>query len=187
MRNKNIVIVTHYYPPHIGGIEMVAHNQAKRLAAAGHKVTVVTSRVGNESKTSLVDGVNLIRIKAFNGLEKWSIPYPVFSPQILPALLRTIKKADVVHIHDAFYMSSFLGAAIARWYKKPIVLTQHVALITHPSKFVVAMEKLVYVTTGSMIFNWSDLILTLNDRVEAFLIAGGAPPGKLVSLPNGVD
>jgi D-inositol-3-phosphate glycosyltransferase len=56
MVRKNIVIVSHYYPPHSGGIEVVAQNEAQRLVALGHSVTVVTSKVS----------VN----EAWNGLEK---------------------------------------------------------------------------------------------------------------------
>ena len=43
-----ILIVTHYFKPHIGGIEIVAYNQAKELVKKGHEVTIVTSRLNRE-------------------------------------------------------------------------------------------------------------------------------------------
>ena len=45
----NILVATHYFVPHTGGIEFVAHNQARGLAAAGHSVTVLTSSCGSRS------------------------------------------------------------------------------------------------------------------------------------------
>ena len=184
---KNVLIVAHHYPPHITGVGMIAHHQAIRLAASGHSVTVVTSDTSPEEKSHLKDGVRVIRIKAWNISENWDAPFPIFSPHLLPVLLRCVKNADVVHIHDAFYMSSFLAALCARWYKKPLVLTQHISLIDHPSNIVVAIEKLTYATSGAIVFQLSDLIFTYNDRVERFLIGRGVPQSKLATLTNGVD
>jgi D-inositol-3-phosphate glycosyltransferase len=184
---KRILIVTHHYPPHITGVGMVAQNHAKRLAALGHNVTVITSRTNSNEKSSFVDNVNVIRVAALNFSEKWSAPFPIFSPSLLPALWKATKQADIVHIHDAFYMSSFFAALFAHWQKKPIALTQHVAMIAHPNKLVIAIQKIVYATTGKMIFKYSSVIFTLNDRVEKFLIGHEVPKEKLIELPNGVD
>ena len=38
-----VLLVAHYYPPHVGGIENVAAQQARALAARGAEVTVLTS------------------------------------------------------------------------------------------------------------------------------------------------
>ena len=42
----NVLIVSAYAHPHIGGVEVVVGQQARTLVALGHKVTVVTSRCG---------------------------------------------------------------------------------------------------------------------------------------------
>lgn len=186
-RSKRIVIVAHHYPPHVTGVGMVAHDQAKRLVAAGHHVTVITSRTRKDEKTCVMDGVNVERVMALNVTERWGAPFPIFSPRLLLVLLRSVKNADIVHVHDAFYMSSFGAALCARIYRKPIVITQHVAMIPHPSKIIVGMQKVVYATTGALIFRWSNLVLTLNDRVEKFLVDRGVPLRKIVAFPNGVD
>ncbi len=184
---RHILIVTHYYPPHIGGIEMIARSQAKELLARGRVVTVVTSLVGSKNKSEMVDGVRVIRVPVWNYFEKLGIPFPIFSPGLFIALSKAVRKADIVHIHDAFYLSSFFGALIARWNRKPVVLTQHVALIAHPSKLVIAIQKLVYATTGTLIFRFSDSIIFFNDRVKTFLIQRGVSKIKCIQLQNGVD
>ena len=184
---KNILIVAHHYPPHITGVGMVAHNQAKHLVVAGYHVTVITSETGKNEKSCVMDGVNVIRIKAYNGFEDWSAPFPIFSPRLISTFLKFIKTTDIVHIHDAFYMSSFFAALFARAYKKPIVLTQHVAMIPHPNRLIVEIQKVVYATTGALIFYWSNVIITINDTVEKFLLGQGVSKNKIVALPNGVD
>ena len=184
---KHIVIVVHHYPPHITGVGLVAHNQAKKLVAMGHSVDVITSDTNKDEKSCNMDGVRVIRVKSLNTFEKWGAPFPIFSPRLFSILLKSIKKADIVHVHDAFYMSSFFAALFARLYKKPTVLMQHIAMIPHPSKLVVLIEKMVYATTGALIFHWSKSIITINDRVDQFLIERGVSQSKLISLPNGVD
>ncbi len=152
MSMKRVVIVSHYYPPHHGGIETVANNQAKQLAANGYDVSVVTSSVAKDEVNGKIDGVQVLRVKAWNGLEKHGIPFPVFAPTLLTTLNRQIKQAEIVHIHDAFYMSSLCATIIARLRKKPLLLTQHVEMVPHSSKLTMIIEKIVYATSGRFIF-----------------------------------
>jgi D-inositol-3-phosphate glycosyltransferase len=182
-----ITIVSSYYPPHLGGLEIVAHYQAKLLAATGNVVTVITSKTDSDRSHYVEDGVEVVRIPALNISERWGAPFPIFSPSLLWALSRSIKHADIVHVHDAFYMSSFFAALCARWYKKPLVLTQHVAMIAHPSKAVMAIQKIVYATSGNVIFRISTIVIAFNDRVKEFLLAQGVPERKIMALYNGVD
>lgn len=186
-RPKKILIVAHHYPPHISGVGIVARNHAVRLAAAGNTVNVITSDTGAAEKSGIADGVNLVRIRAIDALEKWGVPFPVFSPALWRKLAEYVKISDVVHIHDVLYISSIAAAICARIYKKPIVLTQHIALVNHPSKIVMAAQRFVYATAGAAIFNASKKILTFNDRVDDFLIKKGVCADKLEKSVNGVD
>lgn len=186
-RNKNIVIVTHYYTPHIGGIEIVAHNQAKQLVAEGHTVTVITSKLAFDKTKYSIDGVSIVRVKAYNIFEKWGIPFPIFSPKLWFVLSKIVRNADVVHVHDAFYMSSFFAVLSAKLYKKPIVLTQHIAFVSHPTKIVNLIQRIVYRTTGALIFSFSNTIITYNGRVKYFLKIQGVPERKIIFLVNAVD
>jgi D-inositol-3-phosphate glycosyltransferase len=184
---KNILIVVHHYPPHISGVGMVAHNHAKLLVARGHQVTVITSQTDEQEISCVMDGVKIIRIKALNFTENWGAPFPIFSPRVLSVLSREIRKANIVHIHDAFYISSFLAAVIAHNHKKPIIVTQHVSMINHPSSIVMAIQKIVYSSTGAYIFRVADKILTYNYLVKQFLSGRGVATNKIETLNNGVD
>ncbi len=187
MKAKKILIVTHYYPPHAGGIEYVAQNQAKALAALGDSVTVLTSRILADKPCSQDKSATIVRVPAFNGFERWGVPFPIFSPSLLISLRREIRRAEVVHIHDAFYISSWCAAILARLYGRPVVLTQHVDLVPHPSRLVRWLQRLVYATAGAMVFRCSATIIILNERIGSFLLARGISGRKIRLIFNGVD
>jgi D-inositol-3-phosphate glycosyltransferase len=184
---KSIVIVTHYYPPHMGGIEMVAKQQAERLASLGHTVNVITSKVSDEEHSGIINGVRVSRVLAWNGLEPRGVPFPILAPSLWPALWHAIKQADVVHVHDATYLSSGVATFIARLLSKPVVLTQHVGLVQHPTSWVMAAQRIMHRTLGTFVYRRAWVIFTLNDRVERHVADRGATAEHIRSIANGVD
>ena len=183
---QRILLVCHYYAPHIGGIELVVQAEAERLAAAGHEVVVLTS--APKSGDCVENGVRVVRVAAWNGLEdRLGVPFPFFSPRILGRALRLARWADVVHVHDCFYLSSWsagLGSLLTR---TPMVLSQHVAVVDHPSFAVSAVQKLVYGTVGRALLRRARRVFVINEYVGRFVTGLGAAPAKLVVLSNGVD
>lgn len=187
MPTRRIVIATHYYPPHTGGIELVAQNQAKRLSALGHDVTVITSKVSPNETSGMEDGVRVIRIGALNPLEKHGVPQPIFSPRLMWEAARAVRRADMVHAHDVFYLSS-LAAGLSAWvFGKPLVLTQHIMYVPHKIGLVNVAQKAAYATTGRFLFGRSAKIFTINDDVDAFLRSRRVAEHKIQRMPNGVD
>src|SRR5437868_15221427 len=57
----HVLVATHYWHPHRGGIEVVAHQQAIRLVRRGHRVTALTSRAGNEPAEGGAAGWGTVR------------------------------------------------------------------------------------------------------------------------------
>lgn len=184
----NIVIGTHYFPPHVGGMEIVAKTQATLFAKQGHDVTVITSAVGHESGTSSENGYAAVRIPVWNFFEThMGVPFPFFAPTLVWRSYHAVKHADVVHVHDVFYQTSFILAMWAKLLRKPLVVTQHVGMIPHPNKLVHFVQWLTYRTTGKFVFATSRKILLLNGGVRDFLLQLGIPSTRLQFLPNGVD
>lgn len=179
-----ILIVTHYFLPHIGGIEIVAYNQAKQLVEKGHKVTILTSNIGknNDSKT---DGIKIVRVKALNIFEKYNIPYPIFSISIVPKLIKHIFQNDIVHIHGALYLSSFFAVIISRLFNKKIIMTEHVGLIKYNNIFYNLIEKIGFQTIGKFTLNRCNNIIVLNDEIKNYL--QNLTSKQIVIFPNGVD
>jgi len=177
-----VLIVTHYWLPHMGGIERVAYEQATRLSKEGNSVYVITSMVGSERAFEEPgDNLTIFRVPAFNFLENGlSIPYPIFSPLLLSKISRIVDNVEVVNCHDFFYMSSFFSALQARKKGIPIVLTQHVSKISYESKCLNFMESLVCEVLGRYVLNSADEIVCVSRKTREYV-------GRGTVIYNGVD
>jgi glycosyltransferase involved in cell wall biosynthesis len=58
----NIVFVTAFYPPAVGGAEKKAARLARALAAHGHKITVITKRLDNTPERESCGGAEILRV-----------------------------------------------------------------------------------------------------------------------------
>lgn len=122
-----IVLVTHFFPAHGGGVEKVALQLATRMVAAGHEVVWCAS---DTDATPAVPGLRCEPMRTFNGVERWSgFPWPVWGPGSLARLAALVRGADAVHVHDAIYASSLAAAVLARRHGKPLVVTQHIGQV----------------------------------------------------------
>ncbi|MGI5376051.1 glycosyltransferase family 4 protein [Streptomyces sp. CA-251387] len=194
-QSLRVLLVSHYYPPHVGGIENVVRNEAIHLTRLGTEVTVLTSGSRTEARDIRrprddVDaaGVRVVRIPAWNGVEtRASVPFPILSPRLLPAVLRWARWADVVHAHDCLYMTSWAAGLAAVLTHTPLVLTQHVALVEHPSALVRWTQRVVYAAAGQPLLRRAVRVLVVNASVAAFTLAHGARPQNVHHLANGVD
>lgn len=168
----------------MGGIEIVAYNQAKELVKKGHQVTIVSSRIGNEPREETIDGIRVVRVKAWNFFErKYGIPYPIYSPKLILVLNKEVINADIVHVHETFYLSPFVAAILSRSNRKELVLTQHVGLIKVKRKFVNLIQKIVSKTYGKFIAKSASRILVCNPEYIRSL----GYPDKTQFIPNAVD
>lgn len=185
---REILLVAHHYPPHVGGLEVVVERQARSLAESGFRVTVLTSSVYGQETLQAVAGIDVIRIKCWHVFERYFfIPFPLFSPRIVIEAWRQLKRAEVVHLHDVFYLSSWIVALLARKLGKPILLTQHVAMVEHQSRLVMWMQRLIYATVGRWIFKQARSIVAYNDTVQSFLRKFRVPDERILRLTNGID
>ncbi len=182
-----VLIVSAYALPHVGGVEVVVAQQAESLARRGYHVTVVTSRCGGGPPRESVDGYDIVRLRAWNGLERHGIALPVFTPTALGEIARLVARADIVHVHDAYHATSLVAGVSARVLKRPLFLTQHVALVHHSSRLVELVQEASSATIGRLLWRLSLTTTTYNPIVESFLLAKGVPPAKIRLKYNGVD
>ncbi len=184
-----ILIVAVYVAPHVGGIEVVAAQQAASLAASGHDVTILTSRY--EKTLPLeerVDGYRVVRTPAWNALERrTAVPYPFWGIRSWSRIVRLVRQADVVHVHDVYYQPTIWASLVTRLLRRPMFVTQHVSMVEHDNGVVMAVQRLVYRTIGARIWRWSRWIVAYNTIVRQFLVERGVPPEKVLLSYNGID
>jgi len=185
-----ILIVIHYFPPHIGGMEEVSKSQAGSLAALGHDVVVLTCRHDRRvpAGESTGAGYRVRRFRALNFIEsRFGVTFPIVSPSFIWSAYREARDADVVHIHDVFYPTSHSAALATRLAGKPFVMTQHVALVDFPNRLVMAAQRIVYRLAGRPMLRAARTIVTYNDNVRSFVTGMGIDPDKVLLNHNGVD
>lgn len=94
VKAKNIIQVSAYYPPHLGGQENAVYDLAQQLAAAGYHVEVLTSDVGSNAAGPRQEGSVLVR--RLRGLVFGHAP---IMPSFPTELFRAAKPDTVVHLH----------------------------------------------------------------------------------------
>lgn len=188
-RHLAVVLVAHYFPPHVGGIENVVAGEAAGLAKEGAEVTVVTTAVGRPAGTEHAGaGFRVVRLPTWNGVERRTgVPFPILAPWAVTSIVRHLRAADVVHCHDLLYMTTWFAVAVATVLGKPVVLTQHVELVRHPNRIVELVQQAIYATAGRAVARRAARVAVVNSRVAEFVQGLGMPAERVLLLPNGVD
>lgn len=180
----NIVLVTHFYPAHGGGVEQVAAQLASRMAAQGAQVVWCAS---DGDAPPVLPGVRCEPMASFNGVERLSgFPYPLWSPASLRRLSRLVRAADAVHVHDCIYAGSLAAAWFARWYHKRLAVTQHIGLVPLPW-FLRPMLGLANRIGAHMVLRRADGVAFISPVVRRYFesLVGRSP--HFQDIPNGVD
>lgn len=178
-----ILIVSHYLPPHQGGVEYIVENQARELRKLGHQVRLISSNIGQNQD---VTKSNQVLIPALNPTEAFGIPYPFFSPiKLYQILYREIIKSDIVHIHGAIYMFSVVTAYICAKLNKPLIMTEHVGIVPYNNFIFTAIESIIFMTFGKYTASKCRFITVENPAVQTYMQSVSACPVEIVA--NGID
>lgn len=185
-KSFRIGIVTHYIPPHIGGIELLAESLFHKYRSAGCEVRWIASRVPT-SAPQREDG--RIRARCLNLTERWlSVPWPVWGVGGLRELARLVKWADVVHVHDCLYFGSAAAVLFARLAGKPVVLSQHIGFGVYSSATLNLIETIAYKTLGRAVLrNASQLVFCTPASEEYITSLLGDRSPSVCKIPYGID
>ena len=181
-----VLQVTHYVPPHHGGIERVAELLFDGYRAAGFDVEWLASRVPRDAP-AYESGKR--RVPAINVLETtFGVPVPIWGPRAVRQLVASVRSADVVHVHDCLYPGSAFAVRLARRYGRPSLLTQHVGFVKYKSPTLNAVQRLAYSTTGRTVLRSSTRVVLATPAAEAHVRRLlGELPANASTIPNGMD
>ncbi len=178
-----ILVVTHYQPPHFGGIETVAAVLAERYRRAGHDVVWLSSDL---PPTPAPPGC--VRVPAWNfAEEKLGVPYPLWHPRTTRTVRQWVQWSDAVHLHDCLYLGSALALWHARRLGKPTVLTQHVGPVPYQSVLLRGVQALAYATLGRAVHRRADQTVFISRTVLEWFQARVTYRHPPRFLSNGVD
>jgi D-inositol-3-phosphate glycosyltransferase len=145
-----VLLVSANFRPSVGGIERYVELLAQGLAERGSEVTVLCCRYGDAARNEGTGSLRIERVPATYVLKnRLQLHYPLPSP--LPfgrRLRRLVIWADVVHVHDALYLTSGAALVAARRRTTRSVLTQHVAFTPQGSRGLDLVERGAIATLG---------------------------------------
>ncbi len=118
--SPTIAHVISYYPPHPGGMEVVAEHLARGAAEKGYRVRVFTSRSGAVALPRTVRDTNLI-VRRLSGFEFAHTPVM----WTLPFRLLLLPQNTIVHVHVAQVYTPEIALLVARIRGFPIIAHFH--------------------------------------------------------------
>ncbi len=123
-----VLVVTHYFATNGYGIESIAARLNGLLRARGYRVRWLAATAQNSVTRSLPTDDDEVGIPSWDGIRQATdLGWPLFAPWHLPRIVREVRKADIVHLHEAFFPLHQVVLWIAVLLRRPIVITQHIA------------------------------------------------------------
>jgi D-inositol-3-phosphate glycosyltransferase len=188
-----VAVVTHYWDPHVGGIETVARQQAHELARRGAQVEVHTSRLPRTApqvstwRPPSGDGtVRVVRHAAADPLARaLQVPVPLPGPGMARALMAAARRCDVVVAHGHTYLSSAMAAWAARAARRPLVLVQHSPWVAY-GPTLDAVERTADRVLGRRVIAAAARTVCVSEHTAAY-VRSIVPEAPTVVIHNGVD
>jgi glycosyltransferase involved in cell wall biosynthesis len=182
-----VLLVTHYFASHRGGVEIAAFNIAKILAKTN---SFDIKWLAADCDKQTVDIVNLssIPLKSFNFIEKFlPFPYPIISLSGICKLYKEARSCDVIHIHDYLYHSNITAFLFAKLFTKKIIITQHIGFIPYKNLFLRFLLDFTNKILGRFILNSCDEVVFISDNVRKYFREYCNLKRNLNFQPNPVD
>jgi glycosyltransferase involved in cell wall biosynthesis len=182
----NVGIVTHYMPPHPGGIEQVAEGLFEGYATRGLGVRWVASRVPASAPAR--EG-GRIRVACGNATERLlGVPLPLWGREGWRAVADLVRWADVLHVHDCLYPGTAMTVTLARRHRRPVLLSQHIGFVQYRRAALNLAESAAYATLGRAVLRRCAWIALATPAAEAYVASLlGELPATSCAIPNGID
>jgi phosphatidylinositol alpha-1,6-mannosyltransferase len=196
-----VLVVTHYYAEHGGGVERVAAELAERLSRRGFEITWAASADGATAPRIPPPDApggprppeparwRRLPMGAWNVAERaLGFPYPLWGPRSLWRLGREVRRSGVVHLHDSLYMGSLAAYLFARAAGRPVVVTQHIGFIPYSHAGLRLLLRLANRTLAAAVLRGADRTVFISHQVKDYFsrrLRPGGPAPLLVA--NGVE
>ena len=185
----DVLLCTDYLPPSDGGVEHVVDELARRLAAEGYAVGIF-ALTAPESTVDLaahpditVETAHRIDLTDYIGLQS----------AISPAAVRRFKsvrdeyRPEIVHVHNRFFFTSFLGLLYAPVSEYALVTSLHLGSLDQLEGTGGAAAELFQSTFSKRLVVHSDAVICVSEAVAGVAVALGVDPTRIHVAPNAVD
>lgn len=186
MTRPSILVVTHYYSTHRGGVEMYAGRVAERLAKRGYKITWAASDVNPPPETCA--GIECLPMPADNRMEdRLGVPYPLWTTQARAKLREAVRGADVLHLHEALYQGNVVAARTAARCGIPTLVTQHIGFVPYKNPALRAALSIANRRIAMKTLRGSQALAFISETTQEYFKSLGLRHPNAQLIPSGVE
>ncbi len=172
-------MLTPRYLPDMGGIETHVHEVARRLAAKGHSVAVLTTdRTGSLAADEVAAGVRIRRVKAWPRRRDY---------YVAPGLWGEVGNAgcDIIHVQGCHTFVAPLGMLAAARNGIPFVITFHSG--GHSSAARNLLRSAQWAVLRGLVRRAAHWIAVSRFEADLFSAKMRLPRGRVSVVPNGAQ
>ncbi|MBC7624657.1 MAG: glycosyltransferase family 4 protein [Aeromicrobium sp.] len=184
---RKLLVITHYFPAHGGGVEGVA-NQIARGLVADWDYQIKWFASDCDATPDAITNIEFCPMPCWNGVERLlGLPYPLPSFRACVRLWREIAHADFIHIHDYIYAANLLALIAALRHNVPILITQHIGFIPYRSVVARNVLALLNSTIGAISLKCASQVVFISSTVSQYFSKFSRLARAPLLIPNGVD
>ena len=177
----HLLMVSHYFEEHRGGIEIVAGRLARELARIGYRITWAATGEGGANPAW-----RALPLRAWNGTERaFGVPLPIPAPADAGKLADACQSADAIIVHDSLYPTSVVARLAGRRARKPVMIVQHIGAVAYRNP----LPRLLMQTANTLIagpmLRSADRIVFISETTRAHFALPERCPAATIF--NGVD
>jgi phosphatidyl-myo-inositol dimannoside synthase len=179
-----VLLVTHYYAEHRGGIEIVAGELSERLARRGVEIVWMASRPSSAAPSQ---GISRVPMPTWNITERLlGFPYPLWGPIGLIRLCGEVRRCHLLYLHDSLYQGNVVAYLCARLLGKPVVVTQHIGEVPYSRRLLRFLLTIANHTLGRMVLGGCSRCIFYSQKVQDYFSRFVRFRHDPLFIPNGV-
>jgi len=181
-----LLIGTHYFETHRGGIEIVAGQLARCFTRAGVEITWLASDATPGPAPS--EGCGTARpLRTSNVIERrLGLPLPLPHPGALARIWREVRRADAVMLHDSLYPTNVALRAAAWAHRKPVMIVQHIGGVPYRSRALNQLMRLANRIVAGAMLRSAEQVVFISRTTQSYFSALPFRREPVLIL-NGVD
>lgn len=182
-----LLLVTHYFPSHGGGVEIVADVLARQMLQSEPDLRIAWFASSGDAAPVCAPRMSTHAARASNQIERLlGVPYPVWRLREMGRLWRAVGRSDAVHLHEYTYMGNLAAAFFCRVRGTPLMVTQHIGGVPFERRVLRFVLELANRTLGKNVLNRARAVLFISDEVRRYFQERGVTR-ETQMVPNGVD
>ena len=162
-----ILMASHYFASHRGGIEIVAEELFRGLAARGQEVVWLAGDA--TPRPDPIARSHSVSFRVFNFVEeRIGLPFPIPTLGAWRKISREVNTADVLILHDCLYLSNILAFLLAKFRGVPTVIVQHIGLVPYSSLALNAVLKFSNAAVTRPMLSRAGQVVFISKTTETF-------------------